>query len=75
MTRSVHRLAKWTLESDRSKPSQRRIECASCQATSVESPGQLGPDRWALEHAGATDHREYLEIGIAHVRATPVNEP
>lgn len=74
MTRSVYRYVDWTIDADHDQPTQRRIECASCPAASGDSPGQLGPEDWALKHAGATGHRDYREIGIAHLHARPAGE-
>ncbi|QCX81300.1 hypothetical protein C9F11_38585 [Streptomyces sp. YIM 121038] len=74
MARTSYRYVDWTLDSDPEQPTQRRIECASCPAASGDSPGQLGPDQWALRHAGDTGHRDYREIAIAHLHARPADE-
>ncbi|WP_282790967.1 hypothetical protein [Streptomyces sp. CC224B] len=74
MARTSYRYIDWTLGADPAQPSHRRIECADCPAASGDSPGQLGPDRWALQHAGATGHRGYRETVISHLRATPAED-
>ncbi|GGV45441.1 hypothetical protein [Streptomyces spectabilis] len=74
MTRAAYRYVDWSLGTDPEQPLQRRIECASCSAASGDSPGQLGPEQWALRHAAATGHRDFQEIAVAYLRATPAVE-
>lgn len=77
MTRSVYREVEWTLGADPdADPPERQIRCAAdgCGGHSSRSEGQLGPDSWALEHAGATGHRGYVEVVEARLRAIPVDE-
>ncbi|WP_251021383.1 hypothetical protein [Streptomyces sp. ISL-98] len=72
--RSIIKKATWTLGADHSQgasPPIREIECTTCQDRSEASTDQLGPDSWALHHAGLTGHTGYREIVTAFLRATP----
>lgn len=73
--RSVVKYAEWLLAPDRSQGASspvREIECTTCGERSEASTGQLGPDSWALGHAGAhPQHTGYREITTAFLRVMP----
>ncbi|WP_329115476.1 DUF7848 domain-containing protein [Streptomyces sp. NBC_01465] len=72
--RSVIKHADWMLGADLGdgvSPPIREIECTSCSERSEASTTQLGPDSWALRHAGGTRHTGFREIVTAFIRATP----
>lgn len=76
MSRSVIKLATWTLGADASEgvsPPIREIECTTCMERSEPDTSQLGPDSWALRHAGLSGHSGYREIVTAFLRATLQN--
>lgn len=73
MTRSIIKTARWVLGVDRresASPPIRVIRCTLCNGRSEPDTAQLGPDSWALKHAGATRHTGFVEIVTAHLRAT-----
>lgn len=74
MTRAVIRRAAWSLgaNTDEDAPlTTRETACSTCHQSSEANTEQLGPDGWALEHAGRTGHTEFTETMRVPLRATP----
>ncbi|MFF9348557.1 hypothetical protein [Streptomyces sp. NPDC014734] len=71
---TVIRYAEWSIGADRSEnapPPIRQVECVNCGERSETCTSQLGPDSWALRHAGLSGHGAYREIVTAYLRVTP----
>ncbi|WP_371772632.1 hypothetical protein [Streptomyces sp. NBC_01438] len=73
--RSVMRFVEWTIGAPRGELPQTVIvvRCLepACTATSEPSPSHIGPDHWALKHAGRTGHTAYEEVARCRLVATP----
>lgn len=76
MSRRIFGFAEWligpTRDSEgRARAPQREVVCATCEDASRPSTDQTVTDRWAMQHAGLTGHREYLELTTTHLTAAP----
>jgi hypothetical protein len=74
--RAAFRYTEWTLGPERDGDGRtllpvREVQCQKCGRRSGAHAGQQYTDRWALEHAGLTHHRAYLEIVTAALTAHP----
>lgn len=76
MASSVFRFADFTIGADRSEGASapiRVVECTTC-ADASEPAGageQWLTDKWAIAHAGQTQHTGFREIVTAFLRVTP----
>lgn len=74
--RAVLRHAEWIIGPERDSGGHIRIpvretKCETCGHSSGTHHGQEQNDRWALQHAGKTGHRSYLEITTASLAVSP----
>ena len=72
--RAAFRYAEWTLGPERDDNGRtllpvREVQCQKCGQRSGAHAGQQYTDKWAMEHAGLTHHRTYLEITTATLTA------
>ncbi|MFJ6459636.1 hypothetical protein ACIQM0_00920 [Streptomyces sp. NPDC091387] len=75
MTRSVMRFVEWTIGAPRGEAPQTTIviRCLEpdCAEASEPSRSHIGPDLWALKHAGLSGHTEYEEVARCRLAAAP----
>lgn len=76
MTRSVIKPADWIIGPERDGEGSlvapmRSIQCGGCPERSEPSARQADADRWAMRHAGATGHRDFVELTTARLRVSP----
>lgn len=73
--RSVMRFVEWTIGAPRGEPPKTAIlvRCLEpgCAAESEPSPSHIGPDHWALKHAGLTRHTDYEQVARCRLVAAP----
>lgn len=74
MSRSLIRAAPWTIGPDRTPGASgpiRLIQCDDCLERSEPDHGRMGPESWALAHAGRTRHTGYREVVTVPLRVVP----